>query len=246
MEYSHLLVIAAALGAGGFTKGATGMGLPLVAMPVLASYLGLQHAVSVIVVPTIATNLWQVWRLRAEHSSGDMRFVTRMSVAGAIGTVLGTYALVLLDQRTLLLFLGVVLLVYTAFRLLQPNFVLGPELGRKTSPASGLAAGLLQGAAGLSSPAVVTFIHAMRLPYRPHVYAVSVVFLVLAVMHVPALAVTGVLRWQWLAEGAFALLPAVALMPLGQKVGAAFSRQTFDRLLLAFIAFMGVKLVLGF
>ena len=245
MEYSHLARIIAALGAGAIAKGATGMGLPLIAMPVLASYLGLPHAIAILVVPIIVTNAWQAWRFRHEGRAADLRFLVPMSIAGAIGMVLGTYALAEIDERKLILLLGIVLLCYVAFRLVQPNFVLGPELGRKTAAPAGLAAGLLQGAAGLSSPAVVTFIHAMHLPYRPHVFAVSVIFLVLGLVQLPSLAVSGILQWRWIAEGAFALLPTLLFMPVGQRIGAAISRQTFDRLMLAFIGLMGAKMLIG-
>jgi hypothetical protein len=245
MEYSHLAVIVAALGAGAIAKGATGMGLPLIAMPVLASYLGLPHAIAILLVPIIVTNSWQAWRFRQERTSAAMRFVLPMSIAGVFGIVLGTYALVALNERMLILLLGVVLLAYVAFRLAQPHFVLGTELGRKLATPAGLAAGVLQGAAGLSSPAVVTFIHAMRLPYSPHVFAVSVVFLALGVAQLPSLAVSGLLQWRWLGEGVFALLPTLLFMPVGQRIGGAISRQTFDRLMLAFIGIMGLKMLSG-
>ncbi|MEO9297142.1 hypothetical protein [Devosia alba] len=56
MDLTSVLIIVLALGGGGFVKGATGMGLPLVALPVLTTAFGLQHAVGLMVVPLIATN----------------------------------------------------------------------------------------------------------------------------------------------------------------------------------------------
>jgi uncharacterized protein len=245
MEYSHLALIVLALGAGAIAKGATGMGLPLIAIPVLASYLGLPHAVSVMLIPIIATNSWQAWRFRNEGRAADLRFLLPMCIAGSVGMVLGTYALAELDERSLMLLLGLVLLCYVGFRLIQPDFVLGPTLGYRIAAPAGLAAGVLQGAAGLSSPAVITFIHAMRLPYRPHVFAVSVIFLVLGLVQLPSLAVNGILQWRWVAEGVFALLPALLFMPVGQRIGAAISKKAFDRLMLGFIGLMGLKMLLG-
>ena len=65
MPLENLLAMALALGVGGLVKGATGMGLPLVALPILAAFLGVQHAVALMCFPGIITNIWQVWRFRA-------------------------------------------------------------------------------------------------------------------------------------------------------------------------------------
>jgi len=46
MDPVHLLIVAAALGAGAFVKGATGMGLPLISMPILTTFLGLTCSIS--------------------------------------------------------------------------------------------------------------------------------------------------------------------------------------------------------
>jgi len=46
MDLSSAVIMALALAAGAIVKGATGMGLPLVALPVLTAAFGLQHAVA--------------------------------------------------------------------------------------------------------------------------------------------------------------------------------------------------------
>jgi uncharacterized membrane protein YfcA len=85
----------------------------------------------------------------------------------------------------------------------------------------------------------------MRLSYAPHVFAVSVVFLMLSAIQVPALLVSGILRWDWLLEGLFAMLPVLCLMPIGQWIGSRIARATFDRAVLTLIGVIGVKLALN-
>ncbi len=245
MSYEHLFLIVVALGAGAIAKGATGMGLPLIAVPVLAASLGLPHAISVMTIPLLVTNVWQVWRFRGERSRPELRFVAPMVVGGAVGIALGTWVLTRLDEGVLSTGLGVVLLGYVALRLLRPDTALGSEGGRRAALPAGLAAGILQGSTGLSSPVVVTFIHAMRLGYAPHVFAVSLVFLMLSAAQLPALVVSGILRADWLLEGLFAMLPVLCFMPVGQWVGTRISRTAFDRLILALLALMGCKLAFG-
>lgn len=245
MPNELLLMIVVALGAGAFVKGATGMGLPLIAIPVLVTGLGLPHAISVMTIPMIVTNVWQIWRFRGERSSPSLSFLMPMILAGACGIVLGTWVLTRVDDRTLSTALGTLLLSYVVVQLLRPNLTLGPVSVRYAAVPAGLAAGLLQGSTGLSSPVVVTFIHTMRLSYAPHVFAVSIVFLMLSVAQLPALVVSGMLRWGGVLEGAFAMLPIMCFMPLGQWIGARITRSTFDRSVLTLIGLMGLKLALN-
>ena len=66
MEWTGVLVMVLALAAGAVVKGASGMGLPLIALPVITAFFGLQHAIGLMVIPLIVTNAWQVWRFRGE------------------------------------------------------------------------------------------------------------------------------------------------------------------------------------
>ena len=58
LAWDAWLVIVLALVAGGLTKGLTGLGLPGIAVPIMAIFLGVETAVMVMVLPTLATNLW--------------------------------------------------------------------------------------------------------------------------------------------------------------------------------------------
>src|SRR5690606_6108941 len=98
---------------------------------------------------------------------------------------------------------------------------------------------------GISAPIGVTFIHAMRLPREPLVFAISAMFLVLALVQAPALWVAGVLRPEWLLQGVFALLPTFLFMPVGQWLASKLSAEAFDRMILIFLGVIGLKMVLG-
>ena len=244
-EIGRLAVMVLALGAGAIVKGATGMGLPLVALPVLTTFFGLQHAVGLMVVPLIFTNAWQVWRFRSARHDDRMAFLPLFLAGGAIGIAIGTWALTSLPERALVLALGVILLCYVALRLMAPHFVVGPLLARRAGPLAGMGGGMLQGATGISAPIGVTFIHAMSLDRNAHVFAVSAMFLLFAVVQLPALAIAGVMQGQWLVEGLMALVPILLFMPLGQAIAGRMSRKAFDRMILIFLGLIGLKMVLG-
>jgi hypothetical protein len=70
-------------------------------------------------------------------------------------------------------------------------------------------------------------------------------FLVFAVVQLPALWIAGVMRQEWLLQGLFALVPILLFMPLGQWLSSKLSRTAFDRMILIFLGVIGLKMVLG-
>jgi uncharacterized membrane protein YfcA len=245
MDIWNYAVIFAALAAGAVVKGATGMGLPLVALPVLASFFGLTHAIGLLVVPVLVSNAWQVVRLRGERGGDALGFMPAFLIAVAVGVVAGTWLLKTLPERYLVVALGLLLVVYVVMRLLRPSILIGPGLARKAGAPVGLAAGILNGATGISAPVGVTFIHWMGLARDAHVFAVSAMFLVMGAVQLPAMFAAGLMQPWWLAEGVLALLPIFLFMPVGRALAARISRETFDRLILAFLGLIGLKMLAG-
>ena len=87
LSVSALLVVSAAIGLGAFAKGVTGMGFPLVAVPVVANFVGTQQAVLIILLPAIALNGWQAWQ--HHHDRVDLPDGRRLFVGGCLGVIAG-------------------------------------------------------------------------------------------------------------------------------------------------------------
>lgn len=245
MDPIIIAVIFIGVGLGAISKGATGMGMPLIAIPVITAFSGLQHAIAVLLIPLLFSNAWQVWRFRHARSEARLGFLAPMMITCAFGVMIGTWFLTVVPERGLALTLGLLLIAYLVFRLAKPNFTIGPEAAVKGAFPAGLGAGSLHGSTGISAPIGVTFIHAMRLGRDPHVYAVSVMFLVLSGVQAPSLWVAGILRWEWLVQGVIALAPTFLFMPVGQWLAGKLSPEAFDRMILIFLGAIGVKMMLG-
>lgn len=239
--FEVLLVMALALGAGGLVKGATGAGLPLIALPVLAAFLGVAHAVAIISLPVLVTNVWQTAQLRDELSK--LKFLPPMLIAGAAGVAIGVWALTMVPDRGLSAILGMLLFAYIALRFGKPEFRIGEAAAVALAWPAGFVAGILQGATGISAPVGLTFIHALRLERRAHVAAVSTMFLVLVALQVPALAVAGILDRERFIQSALAILPAVAAMPVGTYFSSRLSQTAFDRVILTLLGVIGIELL---
>ncbi|UYQ72348.1 sulfite exporter TauE/SafE family protein [Pelagibacterium flavum] len=246
MDIIALAIIFVAVGAGAISKGATGMGMPLIAIPFLAATFGLQHAIAVLLIPILVSNASQLYRFRHARGEAGLGFLQPMLMLCVVGVIAGTWFLTSTPERGLALTLGILLLGYLALRLLNPHFTVGPQAARRWAMPAGLGAGLLHGATGISAPIGVTFIHAMRFGRDAHVYAVSAMFMVLAIFQAPSLWVAGILRPEWLMQGMFALIPTFLFMPVGQWLAGKMSQSAFDRMILIFLGAIGLKMVLGF
>lgn len=243
MTVQTLLVVTLALGAGGLCKGATGVGLPLIALPILASFLGVPHAIAILTLPVVAANAWQVWVHRARW--GSTHFLPALLASAVVGLVAGTVFMTVVPPAILKLTLGGMIVTYIVTRLLRPAFGLSAVTGQRFAPAVGLLAGAVQGSTGVSSPVLATFVHALRLDRNSYILAISTVFLLFGLLQLPALFVADLVTWGVLLESAFALLPVAALMPVGSYLARQLRREVFDCLLLLMLGLMTCNLLYG-
>lgn len=237
----ELVVIVVAMALGGFVKGATGVGLPQITIPVMAIFLGVEHAVVVMAIPGVVTNAWLFWRHRAHLRA--TRDLPMLLGAGAAGTVIGTLGLHALDARVLGLVLAGVILLYVAIVTAKSDLAFPPDLTRYTSPPVGLLAGLMQGSTGMSGPVLSTYLHGYRLGKEAFVISVVTLFQVFALTQAITLAQLGLYTTARLVESLLALLPLMAAVPLGAWFSSRMSRQAFDRFVLVILALTAAKLI---
>ena len=166
-------------------------------------------------------------------------------IAVAVGVVAGTWLLKTLPERWLIVALGLLLIGYVVLRLARPSMKVSADLAKRVGLPVGAAAGVLNGATGISAPVGVTFIHWMALERDAHVFAVSTMFFTMGAVQLPAMFAAGLMEPIWLLEGALALLPILLAMPVGRALSTKMSREAFDRLILIFLGVIGVKMLVG-
>lgn len=237
----EVAVIVAALALGAFIKGVTGSGLPQVAIPVMAAFLGVERAVVIMVIPGIVSNAWLLWTHR--RSLRRSRDLPVLVVVGAVGVVAGTWVLKTLDARVLAVALATVVGLYVVVFLVRFEVRLPAAVTRWTSPPVGLAAGVLQGATGMSGPLVQTYLHAYRLDKRVFVVSSVTLYGLFAVVQAAAIAGLGLYTSALVMEGLLALLPMAVMLPLGARVSGRLSQRVFDHLVLALLLVSTAKLV---
>ncbi|MAM63174.1 sulfite exporter TauE/SafE family protein [Maritimibacter sp. UBA3975] len=241
MDPSDIILIVLAFAAGGLLKGAVGAGAPLLAVPLMALVGDLQFAVAVFVLPNIVPNVWQYWLYRSRISRP--RFTTIFAVAGGVGAGLGTIALAGWNPDVLLLGVGLVLVAYILFRLFNPTWVLSNSMSRILALPAGLLAGALQGATGLSAPVSITFLGSLKLPRKEFMATISLFFLALGIVQLPAQFAYGIMTGERLLLSALSLVPLLLAMPVGNWIGQRLPRETFERIILGILGVLAIRLI---
>lgn len=226
---------------GSLAKGITGLGLPLIGVPVMATFLGVEQAVVVMALPTFVTNLWLI-REHRQHAS-ETRHLPVMVVLGFVGTVVGTVVLTTVDPSIPAIILGVVILLYLGLRLLRPTFTFSERATARTSPAVGLLGGLLQGSTGVSGPVIATYLHGFGLPREAFVLAATTMFQSFALVQMGTFVVLGRYDPTNLALTLAALVPILIMLPVGIRLGRRLDPKHFEKLLLLILLASSAKLL---
>ena len=92
-------MVGVASGLAMLAKSATGLGYPLIAIPIVAAVVGVETAVVVVTLPNAVANLLVGWRTR--HARSESRDVLVLSVTSAVGAVFGAFILVSAPEKPL-------------------------------------------------------------------------------------------------------------------------------------------------
>lgn len=241
MSHETILVILFAVSAGALVKGLSGLGLPMVAVPLMAGFFGVEHSVALMVVPMMLTNMWQLWTFR-EHATSfpNMPLVTVISV---LGVAVGSWILASVPDRWLIGLLAIWLGLYLVSLALHYEPRIDKHQGSWLSFAIIWFAGVMQGATGSAGPVVGPYVHALGLRKGPYVFAVSVLFQIFGMTQIAALAWHGVLTVERFYEGALACVPVAIVMPLAMRVAGRFTTRGFELMLLAVFVLMEARLI---
>lgn len=236
-----LLIIAIALAIGGLVKGITGIGMPIIAIPIMAEFLGVEHSVLIMIPSIIIMNGWLVWSQRADAK--DVAEMPALLAYGCVGVIGGSWILFAASERLLATILALWIGVYILIRLLHPSMSFSLQTRHKLTPVVGSLAGIFQGATGISAPILATYLHALRLRPGAYVFAVATPFAVLALAQFLTYVWFEMYTQKILLESGLVLLPALITIPLGARIRTRIDQQLFDHMIMLLIGIMGVRLI---
>ena len=232
-------IVGSAFLAAGLVKGVVGLGLPAVAMALLGLAMPPAEAASLLVVPTIVTNIWQLYA-GPRIGAVTHRFSTMM-VAICAGVPLGIGLLTGGAHATVAL--GAVLVAYGVIGLIAPQFSIPKRAERWCSPLIGLATGAVTGATGVGAIPLAPYLGSLDLDKEEMIQALGLAFTVSMLALAVGLALEARFHAAVAGGSLLALLPALAGMALGQRIRERMSPAAFRRWFFAGLIALGVYMV---
>jgi uncharacterized membrane protein YfcA len=226
----------------GLVKGVTGMGLPTVAMGVLGTIMPPVSAATLLVVPSLVTNVWQL--LSGPSFTALVKRLWLMMLGLVLGTVAGSSLLASGGGAWTTSGLGAALVIYAGFSLVARRRSVPAHAERRLSPVIGLTTGLVTGGTGVFVIPAVPYLQALDLDRDDLVQALGLSFTVSTIALAVGLAWRGSFPLDQLAASALAIVPALIGMSVGQAIRQRVSPGVFRRWFLIGLLLLGSELLL--
>ncbi len=240
MTATEIAVIIAAVLVGSLVKSVTGMGFPIIAVPIMSLYTGPATAIAVIAIPNAAQNLGIAWSHR--HARAETEGLSVFCGVGVLGAVAGALTLGVVPEDLTSAVLVVAITAWVLQSLRRPDLVVRPERRSLANPLAGALAGIFQGAAGISGPVVAAWHHGLRLSREAFILSIATAFLLTGTAQIAVLGARGELSGRL---GVSAVLTIIVLgtIPIGSRLRDRLSGPAFERLVLVMVAASGLGLL---
>lgn len=238
LQPETLALILAVFLLAGLVKGIVGLGLPPVALGLLTVFLGLKDAIVLIVVPSLATNLWQALAGGALLAIG--RRLWSLLAFACVGIWFGTGLLAQSDGRLLAGLLGLLLSIYAVTALASPQIRVPQAWEPWLSPPIGAISGFFTGLTGSFTFPGIAYVQALGFPRDRLIQAMGIVFLTSTITLGLGLADNGLLTRDLGIASLAAMIPAFLGLLAGIRMRRRIPEDYFRRILLGALLVLGV------
>ena len=235
-----LLLIAATFLLAGFVKGVIGLGLPTVSMGLLAVTMPPAHALAIVIVPAVVTNIWQTFVGR--YLRDIIARLWPLMVGTVVGIWLNAGMLTGPYARYGGIVLGILLVIYAIIGLSKFSFHVARRNEKWIGGVVGVLTGAVSAATGVQVIPSMPFMQAIGMEKDELVQALGLFFTVATVALAFNLTSAGLVSAATALPGAIAMAAAFAGMFIGQAVRSRMQPEAFRRWFLIAMILLGLYL----
>lgn len=224
----------------GTVKGVIGLGLPTVAMGLLAIRMPPAQAAALLLVPSLVTNVWQLFS--GPRCAALLRRLWPMLLAVCLGVWAGPNLMAGEFAGWASLLLGVMLMAYAFTGLRKGRGQIGHRAERWLGPVAGLTTGVVTGATGVFVIPAVPYLNALGLERDELIQALGLSFTVSTLALAANLARHDLLSESTLGMSLMAIAPALAGMLFGGWLRGKISAPLFRRCFFLGLLGLGVEI----
>jgi uncharacterized membrane protein YfcA len=239
-QASIIAAVVCSLTVAGLLKGTIGVGMPVVALPLLSLFIDVKSAAMLLSMPLVLSNLPQA--LEGGKTGQCLMQLIPVFLGMIPGLFLGVRVLLAVDANAARIIAGVVLMGVGGITLLAPKLQLRSRLLLPAGIAFGFFGGLLGGIAAMSGPLVFIFMLAKGLRGKAFTKEASLFLVVSSGLLAMLLTASGAFSWLDVSVSTAAMLPVVLGMYVGQHVRDKIAPETFRKLVLIAVIAAGAEL----
>jgi len=238
---ADILILAVAFILGGFIKGIVGLGLPMIAVPLISMVFDPRTAIAAMILPIMGSNFIQA------KSGGDMREITLrfrwLLIPMVIGSIFGAAVItaVKLDYAAVILGGLVSTFAVTTLAGWQPRLPTGVD--RTLRPIVGLVSGVIGGMSSFFAPTVAPYLFSLGLDKNTFIRAMGVTFLLGEAPLFIGLALTGFAPPAIWVLSAIGWATVTVCMTLGAKLRQRIPQKHFMTLVGAMLLLIGLNMI---
>src|SRR6195256_6600705 len=233
-QASIIAAVVCSLIVAGFLKGIIGVGMPVVALPLLSLFIDIKSAAMLLSMPLIFSNLQQALE---GGKTGRCLMQLMPVILGMIpGLFLGVRVLLAVDANVAKIIAGLVLMGVGGITLLAPKLQLQSRLVLPTG-------GILGGIAAMPGPLVFIFLLAKGLRGKAFTKEASLYLVVSAGSLAILLTASRQFSWLDVSVSTAAMLPVVLGMYVGQHMRDKIAPEKFQKLVLIAVMAAGADLL---
>lgn len=226
----------------GLVKGVVGLGLPTIAMALLALLMTPAQAAALLIVPSLITNVWQIRPWSALPPL--LRRLAPMQIGVCMGTLAGAWALGAPAGAWATVCLGAALIGYAVWGLTGARLTVRAASEPWLGPLTGALTGLVTAATGVFVIPAVPYLQALGLQRDALIHAMGISFTVSTMALAAGLYFNAQYSSASLGASALLLLPALAGMAAGQHLRHRLSPLLFRKVFLGSLIVLGLHMVL--
>jgi uncharacterized membrane protein YfcA len=172
----HIALVLFAIGLGGFVKGFIGLGLPLIAIPIMSTVIDPRTSVAILALPMIVSNLVQA--RTGGHVLTTAYAFRWLLIPLACGSAIGTMIITGIPVDYAKAIVGGIVVAFALLTLSGKQPVIPSGMDRIARPAIGLFGGIIGGMTSFFGPPVIPYLMSLRLEKTRFVQVMGMAFMI--------------------------------------------------------------------
>lgn len=241
-----VFIIIAAMAFSGLVKGSLGLGFSTICLAILANFLEIKLAISIVLLPSLFSNLMVMFD--AGNFKQSLRVFWPMLLAAVFGMMIGLQILHQAESKLSSTLLAIVLIIYGFYglsaKLSRREFKIKDQKITFLNPIIGLATGVVNGATGSQILPIMPYLLALNISKDLLVQTINLSFTICSLIMLSNFVYLETVDLSALTKYSLAIIPMAIGVWAGNKIRKRLSEERFRLLAMVLIIVLGATLLI--